>query len=71
VPGTPRADCCDAVATVHPWVTLALLPTLVALATMTVLRPRPRLAVAAVATILLATVTDAVLVASLEHTVTI
>jgi hypothetical protein len=33
--------------------------------------PQTALAVAAVATILLATVTDAVLVASLEHSVTI
>ena len=71
VPGTPRAHYCDAVETVPPWVTLALLPTLVAMATMTALRGRPRLAVAAVATIILAAVTDAVLVASLEHSVTI
>lgn len=69
--GTARADYCDSVNSVMPWVTLTLGPTIVMGVIGWVCRGRPRLVIAAVLVLSLLLIANAVLANNLTYSLTL
>jgi hypothetical protein len=71
IPGTPRADYCDSVNSVTPWISLTLVPTALMGVIGWVCRGRPRLVIIAVCVLSLLLIANAILANSLTYSLTL